>query len=88
MKMDGTHLLIPRDREEGDKFHYIPAFSLCAKHSYRADNQVAENFSRSTKKQVTRGGLKSMGSVLAETRKLLEFHSAHERPGNELHFNF
>ena len=29
-----------------------------------------------------------MGSVLAETRKLLEFHSAHERPGNELHFNF
>ena len=29
-----------------------------------------------------------MGSVLAETRKLLEFHSAHELPGNELHFNF
>ena len=29
-----------------------------------------------------------MGSVLAETRKLLEFHSAHERPGNEVHFNF
>jgi len=29
-----------------------------------------------------------MGSVLAETRKLIEFQSAHERPGNELQFNF
>ena len=48
--MDGTHLLIPRDREEGDKFHYIPAFFLCAKHSYRADNQVAENFFTKYKK--------------------------------------
>ena len=49
--MDGTHLLIPRDQEEGDKFHYIPAFFLCAKHSYRVDNQVAENFFRKYKKQ-------------------------------------
>ena len=52
------------------------------------DNQVAENFFNKYKEQVTREGLKSMGSVLAETRKLLEFHSAHERPGKELHFNF
>ena len=57
MKMDGTHLLIPRDREEGDKFHYIPAFFLCAKHSYRADNQVAENFFKKNKKQATRADL-------------------------------
>ena len=73
MKLDGTHLLIPRDLEEGDKFHYIPAFFLCAKHSYSADNQVAENFFKKYKEQVTRGGLKSMGSVLAETRKFLQF---------------
>ena len=33
-------------------------------------------------------GLKSVGSVLGETKKLLEFHSAHERPGNELEFKF
>ena len=26
--MDGTHLLIPRDQEEGNNFHYIPTF-LC-----------------------------------------------------------
>ena len=46
---------------------------MCAKHSYRADNQVAENFFKKYKKQVTRGRLKSMGSVLAETRKFLQF---------------
>ena len=32
--------------------------------------------------------MRSIGSVLAETKKLLEFHSVHERPGNELEFNF
>ena len=36
-------------------------------------NQVAKNFFKKYKKQVTRGGLKSMGSVLAETRKFLQF---------------
>ena len=42
-------------------------------HCYRVDNQVAENFFKKYKKQVTRGGLKSMGSVLAEKRKFLQF---------------
>ena len=54
----------------------------------RCDNQDAENFFRKYKDQVTRGGLKSMGPVLAETKKLLEFQSAQERPGNDLAFNF
>ena len=26
--------------------------------------------------------------MLSETKKLLEFHSAHDRPGNELEFKF
>ena len=38
---------------------------------YRADNQEQRTFSY--KEQVTRGGPKSMGSVLAETRKFLQF---------------
>ena len=37
---------------------------------------------------MTKAGLKSIGSVLGETKKLLEFHSAHERPGNELQFHY
>ena len=67
-----------------DFLFLFPYDAFCA----RSDNQVAENFFKKYKDQVEKGGLRSIGSVLAETKKLLEFHSAHERPGNELEFKF
>ena len=57
---------------------------MCAKHSYRVDNQVAEKFFKKYKKQVTKGRLKSMGSVLAETRKFLQFHDCTVPPDDDV----
>ena len=63
---------------------WLQCYAFCT----RSDNQVAENFFKKVKDQATKGGLRSIGSVLAEKKKLLEFHSAHEQPSNELEFKF